>query len=291
MFRSMTAYSKAENIENGLKVSVEIKSVNGRNLDLNIKSPKSISHKEFQIREILKQNVSRGNLNIYINVEKDSSVAPFFINKDIAKNIYGNLSDLKKDLKIKEPVTLNELMDFQQFFTQKEEEIEDEKIWKLTEQTLRKALFDFIDMREKEGLNLLNDLKERNKTILEIVKKIEVIGVERIPNERERLRQKVAQIFDNDDIDEQRLQLEMILMADKLDISEECVRLYSHLKLLNELFETDKPVGQKIGFLLQEINRETNTIGSKINDATVAHLVVDMKDEIERIREQVLNIE
>lgn len=291
MFRSMTAYSKAEAIEKGYKVTIEMKSVNGRNLEINCRLPKSISHRELTIRDIIKQNISRGNLNIYINIEKDKSELPFHLDENAATNIYNSLNELRKKLKIKEGVSFDNLLEFTQHFTQKEEEVDDVILWKLTEQTLRKSLFDFIEMREKEGVNLLNDIKNRLNTILEIVRKVELLGVERIPAERERLRQKVAQIFDNDDIDEQRLQLEMILMADKLDISEECVRLYSHLKLFNEMLETDKAIGQKLGFLLQEMNRETNTIGSKINDAQVAHLVVDMKDEIERIREQVLNVE
>lgn len=291
MFRSMTAFSKAETSDKGTKVSIEIKSVNGRNLDINCRFPKSVSHREFAIREIIKQQISRGNLSVYINIEKDKGEAPFYIDQNIASGIFNSLNELKKNLKIKEPVTLDHILNFSTHFTSKEEELDDEFVWGLLEQTLRRCLFEFVEMREKEGENLLKDVQMRLNTILEVVKKVEYFGVERIPAERERLRQKVAQIFDNDDIDEQRLQLEMILMADKLDISEECVRLYSHLKLFNEMLETDKPIGQKLGFLLQEMNRETNTIGSKINDAQVAHLVVDMKDEIERIREQMLNIE
>lgn len=291
MFRSMTAFSKAETVDKGTKVSVEIKSVNGRNLEINCKMPKSVSHREFAIRDIIKHQISRGNLNVYINIEKDKGVAPFYIDQNIAGSIFNSLNELKKNLKIKESVTLDNILEFAPHFTSKEEEIDDVFVWEILEQTLRKSLFEFIEMREKEGENLLSDVHVRLNTILEIVKKVEYLGVERIPAERERLRQKVAQIFDNDDIDEQRLQLEMILMADKLDISEECVRLYSHLKLFNEMLETGRPIGQKLGFLLQEMNRETNTIGSKTNDAQVAHLVVDMKDEIERIREQILNIE
>lgn len=291
MFRSMTGFSKSEVLEEGVKVTVEIKSVNGRNLDINCRFPRSLSHRELTIRDIIKQNIARGNLSVNVYVEKDKAQTPFYVDETAALAIYNSLNSLKTKMKMKSAVSLDNVLEFSHHFTQKEEELNDELLWKLTEQTLRKSLYEFIETREKEGSNLLQDVKVRLKTILDIVKKIELLGVERIPTERERLRQKVAQIFDNDDIDEKRIQLEIVLMADKLDISEECVRLYSHLKLFNEMLESDKPVGQKIGFLLQEMNRETNTIGSKINDAQVAHLVVDLKDEIERIREQMLNVE
>jgi uncharacterized protein (TIGR00255 family) len=146
-------------------------------------------------------------------------------------------------------------------------------------------------MRLKEGKQILNDINNRMKKISDNVNKIEKLGIEKIPAERERLRQRIAQMFESDEYDEQRLQTEMVLMADKLDISEECVRLYSHFKFFNETVKANEPSGRKLNFLLQEMNREINTIGSKASDAYISQLVVLVKEELERIREQIQNIE
>jgi uncharacterized protein (TIGR00255 family) len=146
-------------------------------------------------------------------------------------------------------------------------------------------------MRIGEGTQILKDLQFRLKNVSSTLQKIEALGIKKIPLERERLRQKVAMLFDSDEIDEHRIQMELVLLADKLDISEECVRLNSHIKFMFESLKSKEPVGKKINFLLQEMNREINTIGSKANDTEISHLVVSAKEELERLREQIQNIE
>jgi len=146
-------------------------------------------------------------------------------------------------------------------------------------------------MKRDEGTKLSKDLQNRMKKIKNSVKEIETVGMARIPEERQKYREKIAQLFESDEIDEHRIQMEIVLIADKLDISEECVRMNSHIKYFFESFKTEEPIGRKINFLLQEMNREINTIGSKANNAQISHLVVSTKEELEIIREQIQNIE
>ena len=146
-------------------------------------------------------------------------------------------------------------------------------------------------MKMNEGQQISKDMLARMKKIGGVIDKIESISTNKIPEEREKLRQRVAQLFDSDEIDEHRIQMELVLIADKLDISEECVRMRSHIKFFFETFKEQEPIGRKINFLMQEMNREVNTIGSKSNDTEIAHLVVAVKEDLERIREQVQNLE
>jgi uncharacterized protein (TIGR00255 family) len=163
--------------------------------------------------------------------------------------------------------------------------------WKIAAKAIQSALASLDTMQKNEGKEILRDMRDRLKIIEETLDKVEEMGMKRIPEERERLRARVAQLFESDEIDEQRLQLEIVLLADKLDISEECVRLRSHMKFMNDAMRTGEGNGRQMNFMLQEMNREINTIGSKANDATIARMVVAVKDELERIREQVQNIE
>ena len=186
---------------------------------------------------------------------------------------------------------LEHLFTFSNFFIQKEAEVDAELEWTLTKDAISKGLKLLVEMRKKEGSNIARDINKRIKNIHNILKSIEDDEVDRIPREREKIRQRIAQVFDNDEIDESRLQMEMVILADKLDISEECVRLQSHIKVFYETMKERASNGPKLNFLLQEMLRETNTIGSKCNDATIAHKVVNIKEELERIREQVQNVE
>ena len=163
--------------------------------------------------------------------------------------------------------------------------------WKLVKTALKDALKGIDKMRTSEGQQISRDIHERVKNIAKSVEKVDAISSKKIPLERERLRQRVAQLFESDDIDERRIQMEIVLIADKLDISEECVRLRSHIKFFNETLKAKEPMGQKLNFLIQEMNREINTIGSKANDTEISQLVVEAKDEMERIREQIKNVE
>jgi len=287
----MTGYSKAEVKEKGFKVIVEIKSLNGKYLEINARLPKVLSHKELEARDLIKGKLSRGSVYLNISLEEEAGANQFALNEKAAAECYNKLTQLKTKLKIKEPVSLDHLLTFSGFFQNQEDNDNTDNVWKATVKAINEAIKELEAMRRKEGTQMAKDLKTRMSSIKETVDNIELLGIKRIPEERERIRQRIAQLFESDEIDEQRLQFEMVMLADKLDISEECVRLNSHIKFFFETMKDKEPSGRKITFLLQEMNREINTIGSKANDATISQHVVGAKEELEKIREQIQNIE
>lgn len=286
----MTGFSKAAVTESGITATVEIRSVNGRYLEISPKLPKNLTYKELELRDLVKGSMERGNVSVSVKVES-TGVSKSSLDADKAAAYYTSLSALKKKLKIAEPVTISDLLQIEDIFSSSEDEGQDEAQWKVVAKALKQAVAGIDTMRKNEGKEIAKDLKERIKTIETTLDEVESLGMKRIPEERERLRARVAQLFDNDEIDEQRLQMEIVLLADKLDISEECVRLRSHIKFFNEQLKSTESLGRTMNFMLQEMNREINTVGSKANDATIARMVVQCKDELERIREQVQNIE
>lgn len=291
MLKSMTGFSKAEITENGMKLSVELRSINNRFLEINTRLPRTISHKELEIKDIIKKYISRGSISVFVNIEYDGTAQPFFVNEKNAETVYKSLVTLRKKLKMKGEVELNNLLQFSSFFTQKDNDSDGQQEFKLLEKCLNNALKELDKMRTKEGNQILKDFNNRLKNITSMLDKIESLSLNRIPEEREKLRRKVALLFESDEIDENRIQMEIAFLANRLDISEECVRLRSHIKFFKENLKNNQQVGQKLTFLLQEMNREINTIGSKADDADISQLVVSFKEELERIREQLQNIE
>jgi len=291
MINSMTAFSKQEAKEQGTTVTAEIKTLNGRYLEITCKLPKTLSDKEYEIREMLKSNLTRGSVQIFVNIERNVPEAEFTIDKELAAICKKSLTELKTKLAIKQAVNLDHLLTLSSLFLKKVENNSTALDWKLTKIAVLEAIKSIKKMRAAEGQQILKDFKNRIKNITDNLDKIENIAISRIKDERERLRQKIYQLFENDEIDESRIQQEIVIQANKLDISEECVRLRSHIKFFNECLKQKDPSGQKINFLLQEMNREVNTIGSKAENAELSHIVVFLKEEIEKIREQVQNIE
>lgn len=291
MINSMTAFSKCEVKEEGRTVSVEIKTLNGRYLEISCKLPKTLFDKEFEIREMLKRNLSRGSVYVFVSIERDSPEAEFTIDHELAANYKDSLAELRKNLAIKQAVNLDHILTLSSLYLKKTENADNNLDWKLAKTAIQEAIKSLKKMRAAEGKQILKDFRDRIKNISDNLDKIEEIAINRVKDGRERLRQKIYQLFENDEIDEIRIQQEIIFQANKLDISEECVRLRSHIKFFNECLKQKEPAGQKINFLLQEMNREVNTIGSKAENAELSHIVVFLKEEIEKIREQVQNIE
>ena len=291
MIKSMTGFSKSETKDKGVNADVEIKTLNGRYLEINCRLPRSLSYKEFELRDIVRSRMDRGTVSINLNIEADVSVKPFSIDMPAVQDIFKQLNNMKKKLKIRETVKLDHLMQFADEFQEKKEDENTELYWNVAKKSLYDALNALDQMRKTEGQRIGKDIRRRMTKIMKDVDTIETLGIERVPEERERLRQRVAQLFESDEIDEHRLQMEMVIMADKLDISEECVRLKSHLKFFESTMKARKSSGKKLNFLLQEMHREINTIGSKANDSEISQIVVNVKEELERIREQVQNIE
>jgi uncharacterized protein (TIGR00255 family) len=291
MIKSMTGFSKAEITENGINAVVELKCLNGRYLDINCKMPRNIQHREYEIRELIRHSVTRGTLTVNINVEQDAATGKFALNENAAKNIYNSLNGIKKKLKIKEPVTIDNLLHFSSQLVVSENTDDENVIVNVVRKAIIESLKTLDIMQKKEGQQIMKDINNRMRNVGEIIEKVSKLGLEKIPAERERLRQRIAQLFESDEYDEQRLQTEMVMLADKLDISEEIVRLNSHFKFFYETVKSPEPSGRKINFLLQEMGREVNTIGNKANDATISQMIVTVKEELERVREQVQNIE
>lgn len=231
-------------------------------------------------------------MNIAITVERENGDdLPLKIDQAAVRAYYELLKKLRKAARIKDKITLDHLLKFSDIIQAEESENTDDEEWAVIQKALSLALDEMKKMRLNEGEQLCKDLTHRIGLLETRIGDIERLSVERIPLARERLRERTAQLIDEKKIDENRLELEIALLAEKLDVTEECVRFRSHSKFFLDALDDEEAVGRKLNFLIQEMNREINTIGAKANDATIAHVVVEAKDELERIREQLQNIE
>lgn len=291
MIRSMTGYGKSDAVVNSTPTTIEVRCVNGRYLELNCRMPKEWADKEGAVRETAREQVSRGSLSIFIRQEDLSSTQSVRVNPTIARGYVEALRSLKQELSLDGEITMDHLVQFSSIFQAPDAEGERPDPWPELHRALVDALRNLNTMRDLEGAELYKDFAARLEGIETGLVDVEARSIARIPVERERLRERVRQLMAEEAVDEQRLQLEIVLLAEKLDVSEECVRLRSHIKFFRENLQDGKGVGRKLNFLLQEMNREVNTIGSKTNDAAIAVVVVQMKEELERMREQVQNVE
>jgi uncharacterized protein (TIGR00255 family) len=289
----MTGFGRGETSENGITATVEIKSLNSRYLDVSTRLPQRLQDKELEVKELVQKSVNRGKLNITVNVSEADSAGPS-IAVDTNKVIgYSKIiKELKEAAGIKEPVTIRDITQFNDVFINKEEDeaILKEK-WEVAEKALQEALRSLLKMRTQEGDQLKKDLIDRIDFIddnIEIITK-ETNG--RAEETREKLLERINNLIDEDKIDPERLEMEVAILVDKMDVTEEIVRLRSHLKFFKEAVEQPEPAGRQLNFLTQEINRELNTIGSKANNSEIAQYVVKCKEALEQIREQVQNVE
>jgi uncharacterized protein (TIGR00255 family) len=290
---SMTGFGRAEISKNGITISTEVRSVNSRYLDLTLRLPRSISQREKELKDLVRTFLNRGNLNIIVKILYDSNGAiPLKVNKAAAKSYYKLLNEIRKSVKLREQVKLEHLLTFSEVLEPVEEEETDELEWKLVQEAVRLALENLNAMRFQEGNELAKDLEKRILRMDSILNDVERLSKERIPEERIKLQERISQLLeDKFVIDQNRLELEIALMADKLDITEECVRYRTHNKFFLEALHKNETAGRKLNFLIQEMNREANTIGSKSSDTSIAHMVIGLKEELEKIREQLQNIE
>jgi uncharacterized protein (TIGR00255 family) len=290
---SMTGFGRAEAGKDGVMVSAEIRSVNSRYLDLTTRLPRILSQREKDVKEIVRSYLNRGSLNVVIKIERATDGAvPLKVNAAAAKSYFRLLNELRRSVKLRERVKLEHLLNFSEILEPVDEEQSDEFEWTLAQDALHKALEGLNTMRAQEGLELANDLKKRILAMDETVDQIEKLSKERIPEERTNLQERIKQLLgDKFVVDQNRLEMEIALLADKLDVTEECVRYRSHNKYFLDALIKGEANGRKLNFLVQEMNREANTVGSKSNDAAIAHMVVGLKEELEKIREQLQNIE
>ena len=293
MVASMTGFGRAEVNKNGITVSTEVRSVNSRYLDVTLRLPRNFSQHEKEVKDIVRSYLNRGNLNMIVKIEHDSNdIVPLKVNKAAAKSYYKLLNEIRKSVKLREHVKLEHLLTFSDVLEPVDEEETDETEWELLQESVRQALGSLNAMRAQEGSELAADLEKRIRWMDETLNEVEKLSKERIPEERKNLHERIAELIeDKFTIDQNRLELEIALLVDKLDVTEECVRYRSHNKYFLEALNKNEAAGRKLNFLVQEMNREANTIGSKSSDATIAHLIVGLKEELEKIREQLQNIE
>jgi uncharacterized protein (TIGR00255 family) len=288
----MTGFGRGEASEGGVNVTAEVRSVNNRFLDVAARLPRTLSVRENEIKELIRKRVNRGKITLVVTVERTTNGAiPLRVNTTAAKAYYRLLKDLRKAVKLKESVKIEHLLQFSDILEQDGSGDVDEREWRLLEQALESALDGLIRMRNDEGGELGKDLAQRIRRLESEIDRADGLAKTQIPAERERLRGRALQLMEKNEVDEGRLEMELVLLADKLDITEECVRFRSHNKFFLEALRSSEAAGRKLGFLVQEMNREANTIGSKSSSAEIAHLVVAMKEELEKIREQLQNVE
>ncbi|MBL0331560.1 MAG: YicC family protein [Chlorobiota bacterium] len=287
---SMTGYGQSSVTGKGVTISIELRSVNSRFLEISSKLPRELQFRENDIKELIRSKVSRAKINLFLGIEQSSKAKKLLINTEALKSYKDALEEIRKIAKIKETVSLADILRFSnEIMTPAEDDVIDN--WDLISKAISNAVNNLNQMRRKEGYELGRDISNRIREIESILEKVVGLSNNLLPTEREKLRLRVAQLFENDEIDEQRLQLEIVLLADKLDVTEECVRYRSHSKFFLEAMNGQEPAGRRLNFLLQEMGREVTTIGSKCNNAEIAQLVVKIKEELEKIREQVQNIE
>ncbi len=292
MILSMTGYGRGEAKSGSLTVVAEVRSVNNRFLEVSVRMPRIFATREQLLKDLTRKYLSRGKINITVTLDDGDSVAiPIKVNKAAAKSYYRLLTDLRRTLKLREAVKMEHLLNFSDIFDADTDEGIEEERWEVVVAAVNGALEQLQEMRRNEGQELGADMAERIDRIASIVDAVELKSKDRIPQERERLRDRVKQILQAGEVDENRLELELVLLSEKLDVTEECVRLRSHLKFFMESVSSPDPGGRKLNFLVQEILREINTIGSKASDAEITRMVISGKEEVEKIREQLQNIE
>lgn len=292
MVCSMTGYGRHNLETEEYKVVAEIKTVNHKYCNMYIKIPQKLNFLEDRIRKFLEQYLKRGRIEVNLNFfEKESSSIKITPNYPVIDEYYNALTSIKKRYKIKGDVNLELLTQSSKTFDIETGVLEEEKVWSLIEEVLKNAVESVVEMRKTEGQKLYKDISENINTIHEILKELSEKSDRIIELYKENLRSKIKELLEDQAINEERLEQEVAIYADKTDINEEIVRIKSHLQQYDEIFSQEGSVGRKLDFLSQEINREVNTIGSKSPDVDISTYVVNLKDCVGKIREQVKNIE
>ena len=293
MISSMTGFGRGQAQSANTIVTIELRSVNSRYCEVSARLPRQLTEYESRLQNQVKQSLTRGRINIQLQLESSAEEGlAVELNQSAVRGYISLLDSLKNTFGLEEPITISHLLSFPNVMASIEESTEtSEDLWKAVETALNNAIENLKIMRRKEGTALQEDLLQRLDAIESGLNEVEQRAPERVTESRSRLMDRLQEIIEDDRIDRDRLELEITLLADRLDVTEECVRLRSHLLLFREALQDDQPVGRKLNFITQEINREINTIGSKANDTRMGHIVVDMKEELEKIREQIQNIE
>ena len=292
MIRSMTGYGRCETVVDGRAVTVELKSVNHRYFEFSCRTTRGYSFLEEKMKSYLQGKISRGKVDAYISVEAlESAEAQVLVNHPLASGYVHALRELAERYDLQDDISVSTVARYSDIFSVHKSPEDEDAVWASVQKAADEALEQFLKMREAEGQRLKADVLSRADTIMGLVGQIEARSPQTVAEYRERLQQKMEELLGDTTVDEQRLLMETAIFADKVAVAEETVRLRSHFKQMQEMLDAGEPIGRKLDFLVQEMNREANTIGSKAVDSQIAYMVVDIKAEIEKIREQIQNIE
>ncbi len=292
MVKSMTGYGRAVETVNGREFTVEVRSVNNRYLDCTVKLPRGLSFGEDAVKQAVKARITRGKVDVFVSVRsegaQDTTVS---LNKPMVEGYIAAMEQMKRDYGLAGDITVAMVAALPEAFLLDKPQVDEEQLLKDFLSVAEKALAAFDTMRRVEGQALEQDLRTRGNTVLSLVEQVEGGSAQTVTDYRLRLENKLKEVLASTSIDESRILTEAAIFADKVAVDEETVRLRSHLSQMNTMLETGEPIGRKLDFLLQEMNREANTIGSKCTDVRLAKVVVEIKAELEKIREQTQNIE
>ena len=292
LIKSMTGYGRAVETVNGREFTVEIRSVNNRYLDCTVKLPRAVSFAEDAVKQAVKASVSRGKVDVFVTVKSDNGDdTKVSLNRTAVEGYLSAMRQMVSEFGVQDDISVSAISRMPEVFTVEKPEVDEEQLQADLMGVVRKALDGYDAMRTAEGAVLDADLRSRGDTILELVCQVETGSEQTVIDYRTRLENKLKEVLASTAIDESRILTEAAIFADKIAVDEETVRLRSHLRQMNTMLDGGGAVGRKLDFLLQEMNREANTIGSKCSDVRLARIVVDIKAELEKIREQTQNIE
>ena len=292
MVKSMTGYGRAVETVNGREFTVEVRSVNNRYLDCTVKLPRMLSFAEEAVKQAVKATISRGKVDVYITVHSESaSDVQVSLNKPLVEGYLAAMKEMVSAYGVTDDISVGLLSRMSEVFTVEKPQVDEDALKNDLMGVVNQVLESYDAMRAVEGQALENDLRSRGNTILDLVSQVEAGNAQTVIDYRTRLENKLKEVLANTAIDESRILTEAAIFADKVAVDEETVRLRSHLEQMNTMLTKGGALGRKLDFLLQEMNRESNTIGSKCTDVRLARIVVDIKAELEKIREQTQNIE
>ena len=292
MLKSMTGYGRGEAVLNGRTITVEVRSVNNRYLDCSVKVPRLYIFAEDAIKSRVQSSISRGKVDVFVTLESvGGEQVVISVNQPVADSYYNALTGLRDRYQLRDDISVSLLSRFQDVLLVEKSQEDVEAVAEDICSVLDIALSDFNAMRQREGEKLAQDIRNRAKTIEQLLAKVEERSPQTVSEYRTKLENRMREVLSNTQLDESRILTEAAIFADKVAVDEETVRLRSHLGQLAEMLDSGVPIGRKLDFLIQEFNREANTIGSKCTDLEISRHVVDIKGEIEKIREQVQNVE
>lgn len=292
MIKSMTGFGRAEAVSRERKVSVELKSVNHRYLDLSIKMPRKLVFLEGAIRNLMKTYMQRGKVDVFITYEDYTlSCGALKYNKELAGEYLAYIRQMAEEFGLENDVKAGALSRYPDVLTMEEQSVDEDALWAVLEAPLREACEKFAQSRASEGENLKNDLIAKLDALDEKVSQVEARSPEVVDSYREKLEAKVHELLEDSQIEDSRIAAEVVLFSDKICNDEETVRLHSHIQGMKKMLEEKEGIGRKLDFMAQEMNREANTILSKSSDLIISNIAIDLKTEIEKIREQVQNVE